>query len=67
MGSLGLDPVRRWARLENCGAVYGKVAHAMISATACQGRIKSPRGGYGGQSTIPQGENCQVVYSSMGI
>ena len=33
MGPLDLDPVRRWARLENrdptIGVVYGKVALAM--------------------------------------
>ena len=71
MGPLGLDPVRRWARSEHrdptIGVVYGKVARAMMSTTACYGRIKSPRGGYDGQSIVPQGENCQVVYSSMGL
>ena len=36
----------------------GRVACAMISATVCKGRIKSPMGGYGGQSTVPYGENC---------
>ena len=39
MGPLGLDLVRRWARSENrdpiIGAVYGEVARAMMSATAC--------------------------------
>ena len=57
MGPLGLDPVRCLAQSENLdptiGAICGKVACAMMSATVCQGKIKSPRGGYGGQSTVP--------------
>ena len=39
MDPLGLDLVRRWVRPENrdptIGAVCGKVAHAMMSATTC--------------------------------
>ena len=39
MGPLGLDPVHRWDRSENrdptIGVVYGEVARAMMSATAC--------------------------------
>ena len=31
----------------------GRVSCAMMSATVCWGKIKSPNGGYGGQSTIP--------------
>ena len=52
MGPLGLDPIHPWAQFENhdltIGAVRGKVACAMMSATVCQGRIKSPRRGLDG-------------------
>ena len=52
MGPLGLDPIHPWAQSENrdptIGAIYGKVAYVMMSATVCQGRIKSPRGGLDG-------------------
>ena len=29
--------------------------------------IKFPRGGYGSQPNVPQGENCHVVHSSTGL
>ena len=52
MGLLGLDPIHPWAQYENrdptIGAIRGKVACAMMSATVCQSRIKSPRGGLDG-------------------
>ena len=57
MGSLGLNPICGWAQSKNrnptIGAIYGKVACKMMSATVRYGKIKSPKGGYGGQCTVP--------------
>ena len=39
----------------------------MMSAIACQGGAKFPRGDYGVQSTRPQEENYQAVHSSTGL